>query len=62
MSRKEGQRRAFDSSSNGSLGFAHTGGLFPEGDGRAADCLPGDVVEDATANWENAWIDLGGEG
>jgi len=62
MARKDGQRRAFDPSPAGSLGFAHPGGLFHETDASAADRLLGDVAEDAAPSWETAWIDLGGEG
>ncbi len=62
MTRNDGQRRAFERCSTGSLGFAHLGGLLHDSDARPAERLLGDVVEEAAPSWETAWIDLGGEG
>lgn len=33
-----------------------------EGETSPAHHLAGDLLEGALTNWENAWIDLGGEG
>jgi hypothetical protein len=62
MARKDGQRRAFDRSPAGPLGFAHPGGLSHETDSLPAERLLGDIAEEAGPSWETAWIDLGGEG
>jgi hypothetical protein len=41
--------------------FFHTS-LHPEPEHPLSAHLPGDVLDGPLADWEHAWIDLGGEG
>jgi hypothetical protein len=62
MRRKDSSWLPLDASSDFSSGFGFPAGHSPQSEQPPASNLHSDYAESCSPHWENAWIDLGGEG
>ncbi len=62
MRRIDSQRLPFEAGSGLFTGLSNPTVHSPQSEQPSAANPPGDFVEVCSPHWENAWIDLGGEG
>jgi hypothetical protein len=62
MRRTNGQRHVPESAFTGAPGGAHSSAQPHESEQLPTAYLANELAEGELSNWEDAWIDLGGEG